>query len=137
MAWEIKRRYSGAYQIIFGFANTGKEREETLVFVDRCDREWGLNLVWVEALVNHDQRKSSGHKIVSFETAARNGEPFEEVIKKYGIPNKPFPHCTRELKRNALQSYLLRENQNQKKPNKGCVKRLRQELQNISQPYRH
>ena len=46
------------------------------------------------------------YKVVTFETASRNGEPFEQVIKKYGIANKPFPHCTRELKRNALTSYL-------------------------------
>lgn len=106
MAWEINRRYRGKYQMIFGFANTGKEREETLVFADRCDREWGLGLVWVEADVFHNQRKSSGHKVVTFATAARDGEPFEQVIKKYGLPNKPFPHCTRELKRRALESYL-------------------------------
>ena len=106
MAWEIKRRYAGLYHTIFAFANTGKEREETLVFADRCDREFGLGLVWVEGVTHHGQRKSSGHKVVSFETASRNGEPFEEVIKKYGIPNKPFPHCTRELKRRTLESYL-------------------------------
>ncbi len=105
MANRLKRDYQHAFDMIFVFANTGQEDERTLVFADRCDKEWGLNLVWVEAVVHHDERKSCTHRIVTFETASRRGEPFEEVIKKYGIPNKAFPHCTRELKRNPIRSY--------------------------------
>ena len=33
------------------------------------------------------------------------GGVFENVIKKYGIPNTKFKHCTRELKRNPIKSY--------------------------------
>lgn len=94
------------YEMMFVFANTGQEDERTLIFVDRCAREWSIPVVWVEAVVHHGERKSSSHRIVTFETASRNGEPFEEVIKKYGIPNKPFPHCTRELKKKAIRSYV-------------------------------
>ena len=36
---------------IFVFMNTGKEREETLIFADKCDKEFGLNLIWLEANV--------------------------------------------------------------------------------------
>lgn len=97
--------YRDRYEIIVVFSNTAQENEKTLIFVDRCSREWGVEIVWVEAVVYHDERKSSGHKIVTFETASRHGEPFEEVIKKYGIPNNPFPHCTRELKKNAINSF--------------------------------
>lgn len=92
-------------KVICLFANTGQENEETLRFVDRCDKEFGLNVVWVEAVVN-DGRKGTTHKVVNFETAARNGEPFEAVIEKYGIPNKAYPHCTRELKLRPMRSYL-------------------------------
>lgn len=88
------------------FANTGQENSKTLEFVDRCDREFGFNTVWVEAEVNHGTKKATGHKVVSYATANRNGWPFEEVIKKYGIPNAKFPHCTRELKLNPMRSYL-------------------------------
>jgi len=105
MAKKLKDEYSDQFEMVFGFANTGQEDEKSLVFADRCDREWGLNLVWIEAVV-HQGRVGCTHKIVSFEAAARNGQPFEEVIKKYGIPNKAYPHCTRELKLNPIQSYM-------------------------------
>jgi len=43
---------------------------------------------------------------VDFATASRKGEPFEEVIKKYGIPGPEWLHCTRELKLQPMRSYL-------------------------------
>ena len=104
MARRLRDTHKGP--LVFGFANTGCEDERTLVFADKCDREWGLDLVWLEALVHPTPRVGTTHKIVNFETAARNGEPFESVIKKYGIPNQKFPHCTRELKERPIRSYL-------------------------------
>jgi len=91
--------------LIFVFANTGQEHEETLNFVNKCDKNFGLNLVWVEAIIHKQFGKGSTHKIVDFETASRHGEPFEEMIKIYGIPNPDYPHCNRELKINAIRSY--------------------------------
>jgi hypothetical protein len=45
---------------------------------------------------------------VSFDTASRNGEPFEEVIKKYGLPGAGgYMHCTRELKANPIRDYAM------------------------------
>lgn len=102
-----KQNLCGVYdEMVFVFANTGQENEETLRFADQCDKAFDLELVWVEAKVVHGQRKSTGHRVVSYETAARNGEPFEEMIRKYGISNAAFPHCTRELKMNPLRSYI-------------------------------
>ena len=43
---------SDEYDFIFVFANTGLEHEKTLEFVDKCDKHFGLNLVWVEAVVH-------------------------------------------------------------------------------------
>ena len=105
MCWWLLNNKADEYDFIFVFANTGQEHEETLIFVDRCDKAFGLNLVWVEAVVHHDDRKSCTHKIVNFNTADREGVVFEEVIKKYGIPNMDFLHCTRELKLNPMRSY--------------------------------
>lgn len=91
---------------IYVFCNTGCEHEKTLDFVDKVDKYFGLNLVWLEAVTNPTNGKGTRHKIVTYETASRRGEPFEAMIKKHGIPNMTTPHCTRELKTNTTISYL-------------------------------
>ena len=88
------------------FANTGKEFQATLDFVNECDVRWNLNVVWLEAVVNPKKGKGTTFKIVNYETAAKKGEPFEAVISKYGIPSKQFPHCTRELKQLPIRRYI-------------------------------
>lgn len=105
MAFLIKNLYGKTHEIIYVFANTGKEREETLQFLDRVDKHFGLGVVWVEAEVIPENNKGTTHKVVDFKTAARDGEPYEQVIKKYGIPCVAAPHCTRELKTNSIKSY--------------------------------
>lgn len=102
----IKENYKDR-DIIIVFSNTGKERFETLDFIERCDKEWDLGVVWVEPIINHKFGEGVGFKIVNYETASRNGEPFEEMIKKYGIPNKPAPICTDRLKATPIRKYML------------------------------
>lgn len=94
------------YDIKVVFANTGQEHERTLDFVHQCDREFGFGLTWVEADVDPRPGVGTAHRVVRYSTASRNGEPFEAVIRKYGIPNKKWPHCTRETKLNPIKSYL-------------------------------
>jgi 3'-phosphoadenosine 5'-phosphosulfate sulfotransferase (PAPS reductase)/FAD synthetase len=94
------------FEICVVFANTGEENEETLRFVDKCDVNFGFGTVWVEAVAHQGERKSSTHRVVNFKSASRNGEPFEGMIQKYGIPNMGAPHCTRELKLHAIRSYM-------------------------------
>lgn len=88
------------------FANTGEENEQTLQFVEACDKLFGLGVVWVEAEVHHGARRSNTARVVDFTSASRNGEPFEQSIAKYGIPNHKFKECTRNLKLNPLTDYL-------------------------------
>lgn len=103
-------KYKNKYDdVAVVFANTGQEHDETLDFVFLCDAEFDFNCVWVEAEVHHGKRKASTHKIVNYFTASRDGRPFEEVIKKYGIPNSSAPMCTRELKSNPIRSYITNE----------------------------
>jgi len=106
--WCLKN-WQDKYDMEVVFANTGEENEETLEFVKKCDEILGFNTTWVESVVHHGQRKQSTHKVVDFESASRDGEPFEEVIKKYTIPNQASPHCTRELKTNPIKSYIKQE----------------------------
>lgn len=92
-------------EIVVVFANTGQENEETLEFVNNCDRHFDFKTVWIEAVQFHGIRKSPSFRVVDFSTASRDGEPFEEAIKKYGIPNSKFKDCTRNLKRNPIENY--------------------------------
>lgn len=91
--------------IIVIFANTGQEHEKTLEFINKCDKNFDFNTVWLEA-VTHKDRVSSTAKVVNFKTASRDGAPFEGVIAKYGIPWSKAGHCTRELKENPIKNYL-------------------------------
>ena len=106
MAKRLKDEYSDQYDLIFVFANTGLEHEKTLEFVNNCDKAWGLGVVWVEAKVHHGERLACTSKVVTFETASRKGEVFEDMVIKYGIPNKAWPHCNRELKLNPIHHYI-------------------------------
>jgi len=103
--WALQHCRDRYDEINVTFANTGQEREETLEFVDQCDKHFGFGVVWLEGVVHHGERKGSTHKVVDYATASRDGKPFEEYIKKYGIPNRAFPQCTRELKTNPMKSY--------------------------------
>ena len=93
-------------KVVTVFANTGQENEQTLKFVKDCDDHFGFNTVWVEAEVNQEKGKGTKHRIVNFETASRDGRPFEDIIKKYGIPNQTWQICSRELKEATVRSYL-------------------------------
>lgn len=102
----LQEKYKNKREIITIFANTGKEREETLEFVNQCDKSFGFKTTWIEIYQHHGQRKSPGFRIVDFESASRNGEPFEDMIRKHGIPNVSFPHCSRELKKRPIENFL-------------------------------
>lgn len=104
----MKEWYPNA-EIINIMANTGKEREESLIFMDKCDKYYGLNLVWVEADIDPRPKMGTRHFVKSFDTLTRDGSIFEKGIIKYGIPHVANKWCNRELKLNAIHSYLKRE----------------------------
>lgn len=88
------------------FCNTSREDDRTLKFVKNLDKYFNLHHVWLEASVAHGKRKSSSYVFTNYNKAKRDGSVFEEVIKKYGIPNTKFLHCTRELKMNPIKSFM-------------------------------
>jgi 3'-phosphoadenosine 5'-phosphosulfate sulfotransferase (PAPS reductase)/FAD synthetase len=94
-------------EAIVCFANTGKEDEATLRFVDRCSKEWNVEIHWLE--YKYDVIPANRWKRVSFETAARDGEPFFELIDQNGSPYLPNPVariCTAKLKIRVIHHYL-------------------------------
>jgi len=89
------------------FANTGREMPETIRFVRDVGWLFDIKIHYVEALVFHGERKSSGFKLIErWDDLSTDGEPFEQVIEKYGLPNVSFPHCTRELKINPIDAFV-------------------------------
>ena len=87
------------------FANTGKEMEETLRFVQRCSDEWNVPIIWIE-YQNAEETKDR-FRVVTFETASRDGEPFEAIIRKRNyLPNPVSRFCTVEMKVRAIHRYL-------------------------------
>lgn len=105
--------YADKYNVKIVFANTGKEHESTLEFVEKCAKEWDLEIIWVEAKHLDENgepftKKGWGvrHKVVDFETASRKGEPFDEMMSVIGIPCSYAPFCSDQLKRKVIESYL-------------------------------
>lgn len=96
---------SHVYSFTFVYANTGLEHPNTLEFVDKCDKFFNLNLVWLEAVISDKYMVGTTFKIVSFETACRDNRLFKEMCAVYGLPNQTFLHCTRELKNQPIKKY--------------------------------
>ena len=105
MTYWLLNEFKGWKDMIVVFANTGEENEQTLEYVNKCDKEFGFNTVWVEAITNSEYKKGVRAKVVNYLTASRNGEPFEQSIKKYGIPNISAPQCSRNLKKYVVRDY--------------------------------
>lgn len=95
-------KYSDTHDILITFVNTGCEHEETLRFVDAVDRHFANGrVIWIEAVINGPGTGPTA-KIVDYETAARNGEPFEAAIKKHGVFGPSHPQCTSRLKEEPM-----------------------------------
>lgn len=91
------------------FANTGKEREETLAFVRECGRRWGVPIRWLEYVPNVEWRSPTEYKEVAFETAARDGEPFKALIDKRGyMPGARLRFCSQQLKTMVMKNFMWR-----------------------------
>jgi len=120
--------------VIASFQNTGEECEETLEFLHEIETRWHpiTWLEWDDEFNLEDYRKPNGtisacrqrgqeraFKVVSYETAARNGEPFEKMLTYYwnyrtavkGMNNMILPTlltrmCTSNLKIKTIERYM-------------------------------
>lgn len=100
-----------------GFQNTGKERPETLDFIDQCAKHFGVNVVWTEydRVWGQDEDR---FRIVTYETASRNGEPFTKMLAYYRqyraevkdapaiLPNPTNRMCTSFLKIKVAEQWM-------------------------------
>lgn len=95
------------------FTNTGKERPETLTFIADVSQQWQVPIRWLEWR-RHEPRYAE----VSYETAARQGEPFEQLItwksemreangRGYGLlPSPAMRFCTQHLKIETAKRFI-------------------------------
>lgn len=104
MLWRVLKAHDMSLpdDAVVCFQNTGKEREETLEFVRDCSVNWGVPITWLEWRDSETQ-----FAVVDFESASRNGEPFEALIRKRKyLPNPMVRFCTVELKVRTGHRYL-------------------------------
>jgi len=88
--------------IIPVFANTGKERPETLDFIHAFTEVWGIPIRWVEW-----RPYSPFFEEVDYASASRAGEPFSALIAKKGMPpNWQARFCTQLLKVETMTSLM-------------------------------
>ena len=87
------------------FANTGKEEEATLEFVNECSMRWNVPISWLEYVEVDDEHS---FKVVNYQTASRGGEPFEQIIKHFNnaLPNGRARYCSANLKTRTFYRYL-------------------------------
>lgn len=107
---------------IIVFANTGKEKVQTIDFVNEVSLRWQVQIHWLEYDFDADAKGDRYdpkhiHRIVDHKFCALDGEPFETLnrYKKY-LPNPVTRICTSELKVNTVDRFLRRD-KNIKKQN--------------------
>lgn len=130
MLHEIVKAYGGTLpdDVVTSFANTGKEREQTLEFVQECTECWGVNVHWLEycrkpgPVVEWRGKRAviacHGFREVTFKTASRRGEPFEQLIdvladyrreaKDEGsiLPNVTQRWCSAHMKARVMEHFM-------------------------------
>lgn len=91
------------------FANTGKEREETLRFVHECATQWGVNVRWLEWRDYPAKAPVTDRfEEVGYNSASRDGEPFAAVIdRKSYLPNSVTRFCTTHLKIETIKHFMV------------------------------
>jgi 3'-phosphoadenosine 5'-phosphosulfate sulfotransferase (PAPS reductase)/FAD synthetase len=105
------------------FANTGRERIETLDFVRECAVRWNVRVRWLEytnfapfvEVVGFDANArpvfapgALVHTVreVTHETAARDGEPFTRLVHAWKhLPNPVMRLCTQGLKIRPMRHF--------------------------------
>lgn len=103
MLWRALQAYGGKLpdDHVVAFANTGKEREETLRFVYECGSQWGVNIRWIE------WRPPTAFEEVGFNSADRTGQWFAELIRrKQFLPNSQMRYCTSKLKVEPMKKFM-------------------------------
>ena len=89
------------------FANTGKERAETLDFVQALTEQWGVPVTWLEFGYEAHGNPKYRVRVVSRQTASLAGEPFDAMLSAVSyMPSVTERICTSELKVQTIDRFL-------------------------------
>lgn len=111
MLWRILQAHGGALpeDVHVAFANTGKEREETLRFVHECAIRWNVRVRWLE-FVTDLRRPGAAARFqeVGYNSASRDGEPLSRLIarKQTLFSTLRGRWCTQHAKVGVLHDFM-------------------------------
>lgn len=100
------------------FQNTGKEREESLEFLEEMSRRWHVPVIWLEYRPALKFKTAVNFEIVNFKTASRKGEPYDMLIdylarfrREVKMTNPVLPNpvqriCTAYLKVKTTEQFM-------------------------------
>lgn len=106
--------------VIVAFCNTGRERTETLDFVNECAVRWSVPVRWIEYMPHEDEGSirnvqaravlaSHRFRELTYETASRNAEPFDALIaarfEGSGLPGTMVRYCSEILKTRTKRNF--------------------------------
>lgn len=112
MLWHILDTHGGTLpsDVHVYFANTGKEREETLRFVHECATRWNVRIHWLEFLDDRKRNTTPADRYteVGYNSASRDGEPLTRLInrKKALFSTLKGRWCTEHTKVGVLHDYM-------------------------------
>lgn len=115
MLWRILQAHGGTLpdDVHVTFANTGKEREETLRFVHNVQMHWNVAVRWLEWVSRPKGKEGRAIPVagryteVGYNSASRQGEPFAALIaRKQYTPNSVTRFCTFELKVEVMKWFM-------------------------------
>lgn len=111
MLWRILQAHGGTLpdDIHVAFANTGKEREETLRFVHECASRWGVRVRWLEFVTDLKSVGAAGRfEEVGYNSASRNGQPLDRLIarKQALFSTVTGRWCTERCKVGVLHDFM-------------------------------
>jgi 3'-phosphoadenosine 5'-phosphosulfate sulfotransferase (PAPS reductase)/FAD synthetase len=104
MLWRTLQAHDGKLpeEALVCFCNTGKEHEATLKLVHDCETNWDVKIHWLEF-----QAADPKFKEVTYDTASRDGEPFDALTTKRNyLPNPVARFCTSELKILTIERFM-------------------------------
>lgn len=92
MLWRILQAHGGTlpHDVHVCFANTGKEREETLRFVHECATRWGVRVRWLEhrSRPNGKESRATPHRS-RFDEVGYNSAVIVGLINYPRFPSDP------------------------------------------------